>query len=291
MDTHQPARSTPLGRRLMIRRLPEGWSVAAVAAAARVTGRTVREWRDRHAALGELGLLDRSSRPHHGPTRLGEPAEAEILALRRQRLSGPVVARRLGRPVATVGVVRRRCGLGRLKALDPKATVTRYQRERPGELIHIEVKVEPQSGSTGRVDGVGHRITGDRRAQKRGRGWELLHVRVDDASRLADTEILPGERQGSAVAFLERALAWFAALGVTVERVMTDNGSAQRSASLRQARDQADLERKRTRPYRPQTIDSRAVDPVPQGTARQASRRGKAERFIQTLPEIEPLVC
>ena len=182
----------------MIQRLAEGWTIAAVAAAAAVDPKTVRKWRQRYAAEGEAGLVDRSSRPHHSPTRLSAPAEAAIEALRRQRWSGPAIARELDRPVATVGEVLRRLGLGRLSALDPKPPVIRYQREQPGELLHIDVK------KLGKIDGVGHRITGDRHGQKRGRGWEFLHVCVDDASRLAYTEILPDERQASAVAFLER---------------------------------------------------------------------------------------
>jgi transposase InsO family protein len=257
MDVHQNARTTPRGRSLMIRRLAEGWPIAAVAAAFGVDARTVRKWRDRHATAGDAGLADRSSRPHHSPSRLAGTVEAEIEALRRERLSGPAIARQLGRPVATIGVVLRRRGLGRLKALDPKPAVIRYQRDQPGELIHIDIK------KLGRIDGIGHRISGDRRGQKRGTGWEFLHVCIDDASRLAYTEILPDERKESAVAFLERALAWYATLGVTVERVMTDNGSAYRSHLFRRAIGDAGLKHKRTRPYRPQT-------------------NGKAERFIQT---------
>jgi transposase InsO family protein len=276
MDVHQNARTTPRGRRLMAQRLTDGWSMARVAAAVGVTSKTVGKWQARYAQEGEAGLVDRSSRPRPSPSRLPDAAVAEILALRRQRLSGPAIARRLGRPVATVGLVLRRHHLGRLSALDPKPAVVRYQREQPGELIHVDVK------KLGRIDGAGHRITGDRRGQKRGTGWEFLHVCIDDASRLAYTEILPDERKESAVAFLERAIAWFATLGVSVERVMTDNGSAYKSHAFCEACATAGLKHKRTRPYRPQTIDSRAVDPVPQGTARQASRRGKAERFIQT---------
>ena len=196
MDIHQHAKTTPSGRLLMVRRLADGWSAAKVPAAAGVTSKTVRKWQARHAAEGEAGLRDRSSRPHLSPTRLDEAAAAEILALRRQRLTGPVIARRLGRPVATVGLVLRRHGLGRLAALDAKPAIVRYQREQPGELIHIDIK------KLGRIDGVGHRITGDRRGRKRGRGWDFLHVCVDDASRLAYTEILPDERKESAVAFL-----------------------------------------------------------------------------------------
>ncbi len=257
MDVHQNAKNTPRGRRSMIQRLAEGWTILAVAAAFDVDPKTVRKWRARFLAEGEASLADRSSRPHRSPTRLGEAAQGEILALRRQRLSGPAIARRLGRPVATVGLVLRRRGLGRLSTLDPKPELVRYQRERPGELIHIDIK------KLGRIDGVGHRITGDRTRRARGIGWDFLHVCVDDASRLAYTEILPDERKESAVAFLERALAWFASLGVTVERVMTDNGSAYRSHAFRQAIHDAGLKHKRTRPYTPRT-------------------NGKAERFIQT---------
>jgi transposase InsO family protein len=273
MDVHQNARTTRHGRSLMIHRLADGWSVAAVAAAAGVTPKTVAKWRDRHAGEGAAGLVDRSSRPHRSPTRLDETAEAEIEALRRLRRSGPAIARQLGRPVATVGIVLRRRGLGRLKALDPKPEVIRYQREQPGELIHIDIK------KLGRIDGIGHRITGDRRGQKRGIGWDFLHVCVDDASRLAYTEILPDERKESAVAFLERAIAWFASLGVTVERVMTDNGSAYVSRAFREACEAASVKHKRTRPYTPQTNGLETAVPfLPPGDR----PRPMAERFIQT---------
>ena len=203
MDVHQNAKTTPSGRRLMARRLADGWSTTQVAAAFGVTPKTVAKWRARYAQEGEAGLADRSSRPHASPSRLGDAAVAEILALRRRRLSGPAIARQLGRPVATVGLILRRHRLARLAALDPKPTIVRYQRAQPGELIHIDIK------KLGRIDGIGHRITGDRRGQKRGIGWDFLHVCIDDASRLAYTEILPDERKESAVAFLERAIAWF----------------------------------------------------------------------------------
>jgi transposase InsO family protein len=242
---------------LIIQRLADGWSVAAVAAAAGITPKTVAKWRDRHADAGAAGLVDRSSRPHRSPTRLAAADEEEIVRLRRQRLSGPAIARQLGRPVATVGVVLRRHQLGRLSALDPKPEIIRYQRERPGELIHVDIK------KLGKIQGAGHRITGDRRGQKRGIGWDFLHVCIDDASRLAYSEILPDERKESAVAFLERAIAWFATLGVTVERVMTDNGSAYLSHAFRAACEAASVKHKRTKPYTPRT-------------------NGKAERFIQT---------
>jgi transposase-like protein len=194
MDIDDNARTTRHSRILMVQRLASGWTVTAVAQAQGVSPRTVRKWRDRHAAEGEAGLADRSSRPHRSPRRLAPPIEAEIVALRRQRLTSPAIARHRHRPVSTVGHVLRRAGLGRLAALDPKPTIRRYQRETPGELIHIDIK------KLGRIDGVGHRITGDRTGQsnKRGTGWEYVHVAVDDASRLAYTELLPTERKDSA---------------------------------------------------------------------------------------------
>jgi len=244
---------------LIVERLQEGWTVSAVADALGVDPSTVRKWRDRFATEGEAGLADRSSRPHRSPRRLGAAAQAEIARLRRERLSGPAIARQLLRPVSTVGAVLRRLGLGRLQVLDPKPPLIRYERERPGELIHIDTK------KLGRIDGIGHRITGDRRGQssKRGTGWEALHVAIDDRSRLAYTELLADERKESAIAFLDRARAWFASHGVTIERVMTDNGSAYKSRAFRSALSKAGIAHKPTRPYTPRT-------------------NGKAERFIQT---------
>jgi transposase InsO family protein len=244
---------------LMIERLQGGWPVPAVAAALGVDPKTVRKWRDRYAAEGAAGLRDRSSRPHHSPTRLDAGVAAEIERLRRQRLSGPAIARRLGRPVSTIGAVLRRRGLGRLASLEPRPPVIRYERAHPGELIHLDIK------KLGRIAGLGHRITGDRRGQsaKRGTGWEDLHVAVDDASRLAYTELLPDEKKESATAFLIRALGWLERHGVTVARVMTDNGSCYRSGLFRQTCAAAEARHIRTRPYTPRT-------------------NGKAERFIQT---------
>ena len=260
MDVHENARMTPRSRMVMMERLEAGWTVGAVASAFGIDGKTVRKWRGRYRREGATGLKDRSSRPHCSPSRLTTAAEAEIETLRRRRLSGPVIARRLGRPVSTVGRVLRRLGLGRLRALDPAVPVIRYEREKAGELIHIDSK------KLGRIDGIGHRITGDRTGQsnKRGTGWEALHVAIDDASRLAYTEILPDEKKTSATAFLERALVFFARHGVTVERVMTDNGSPYRSAIHAIACHTLGIRHLRTRPYRPQT-------------------NGKAERFIRTM--------
>ena len=263
MDIHENARTLPHSRMLIVQRLATGWSVAAVAVAAGVTAKTVRKWRDRHAAEGEPGLADRSSRPHRSPTRLGTADEDAIETLRRQRLSSPAIARRLGRPVSTIGQVLRRRSLGRLSALDPRPPAMRYEREQPGELIHIDIK------KLGRIDGIGHRITGNRagqsnrRAAGRGLGWEYLHVAIDDRSRLAFTQLLPSERKQDATAFLESSLAWFKQHGVTVQRVMTDNGSAYKSKLFTAALDRHGVAHKRTRPYTPKT-------------------NGKAERFIQS---------
>ena len=257
MDTHDNARTTRHSRMLMVQRLAGGWPVAGVAQALGVTPRTVRKWRDRYAAEGEAGLTDRSSRPHHSPTRLSREQQDAIVALRRQHLTGPLIAQRLSHPVSTVGRVLRRHRLGRLSALMPKPQVIRYQRDEPGELIHIDIK------KLGRIEGIGHRINGDRRTRRRGAGWEFVHVAVDDASRLAYTELLPDERKESAVGFTARAMEWFARHAAPVQRVMTDNGSAYRSRAFRDLLFERGIRHKRTRPYTPRT-------------------NGKAERFIQT---------
>jgi len=260
MNIHKNARLTPQGRLLMVLRIEdEGWKVADAAAAAGLSERRAYEWLKRYRAGGETALHDRRSTPARYREREPNPRDAAIERLRRQRMPGEQIARQLGLPRSTVGAVLRRLGLGRLKALDPPAPVVRYQRERPGELLHIDTK------KLGRIDGVGHRITGQHSGmvKSRGIGWEVLHVCIDDASRLAYTELLPDEKKESAIAFLDRALAWFKRLGVTVERVMTDNGSAYRSHAFRQRLAGTGLKHIRTRPYTPRT-------------------NGKAERFIQT---------
>jgi transposase InsO family protein len=258
MNMHKNARLTPQGRLLLAQRVTEqGWTVAAAAGAVGLSERQAYRWLARYRTGGPAALSDRSSAPKHCRHEVPAARVAEVERRRRQRLSGPAIARQLGMPVATVGGILRRLGLGKLAALAPRPAVVRYQRERPGELLHIDTK------KLGRIAAVGHRITGDRRERQRGAGWEAVHVCIDDASRLAYSEVLPDERKTSAVPFLERAVAWFARHGVTVERVMTDNGSAYRSHHWRHACAALALRHLRTRPYTPRT-------------------NGKAERFIQT---------
>ena len=250
MNVHKNARLTPQGRALLVRRVrEESWRVEDAAAAAGISERSAFRWLARHRVGGELALQDRSSTPARCPHRTSADTEAEIERLRRQRMSGPQIARQLALPRSTVGAVLRRLGLGKLAALESKPEIIRYQRDRPGELIHLDIK------KLGRIDGIGHRITGDRTGQsnKRGTGWEYLHVAIDDASRLAYSEILPDQRKQSAVAFTRRALAWFARFGITVERVMTDNGSAYKSFAYRDMLNELRIRHKRTPPYTPRT--------------------------------------
>lgn len=258
MNVHKNARTTPRSREVMVRRVLAGEKVGPVAAGFGVSERTVYKWLARWRTDGVAGLADRSSQPRR-QRRLASERVAAIERLRRQRMTSPTIARALAMPVSTVGLVLRRLGLQRLKALDPAAPVIRYQRQRPGELIHIDTK------KLGRIDGIGHRITGDRRGHRaRGIGWEHLHVAVDDASRLAYTEILPADTGEACAGFLARAGAWFARLGVRVERIMTDNAFAYtNSRAFGAALTALGARHLTTRPYRPRT-------------------NGKAERFIQT---------
>jgi transposase InsO family protein len=260
MDVHKNARLTPAGREIMVRRVVEGGQTPkALSAAVGVCPRTVQKWVERFRAEGVAGLQDRSSRPHR--LRRATPREtvARIESLRRQRWTGVQIARDTGVSKATVSRVLRRLGLNRLRALEPAEPIRRYQREHPGELIHIDIK------KLGRFDRVGHRITGDRTGQSnsRGVGWEYVHVCIDDASRIAFAQVMPDEKKESAVAFLKTAVAYYQSLGVTLARVMTDNGSCYKAFDFRDACRDLGLKHIRTRPYTPRT-------------------NGKAERFIQT---------
>jgi transposase InsO family protein len=259
MNIHKNARLTPSGRERLVRLAISGLAPQAVAETMGVCAKTVRKWVARFEAEGVAGLQDRSSRPHslHQPT----PARTQeaIVALRRQRLTGQQIARDLCVSPATVSRVLRRHGLSRITDLEPPEPVRRYERETPGELIPIDIK------KLGRFERTGHRITGDRTRQSSGRGigWEYLHLAVDDHSRLAYSEIRPCEKRGSCLAFLFNALRFFQSHGVTVERVLTDNGPAFKSRRYAQALRRLGIRHKRTRPYTPKT-------------------NGKVERFVQT---------
>jgi len=261
MKLHANARTCPNSRRLIVKRIEEeGWSLTAAAEAAGVSERTAAKWLARWRAEGETGLGDRSSAPRRRPTRLPAPNIEAIEALRRLRMTAAEIAECLQMALSTVSRWLRRIGLGKLSRLEPPEPPNRYERARPGELVHVDVK------KLGRIIRPGHRVTGsrlDRRDQGK-KGWEFVHVCVDDATRLAYAEVLEDERGRTAADFLRRAVAWFRSMGVTVERVMSDNGSCYRSAAHALACRELALRHVRTRPYRPRT-------------------NGKAERFIQTL--------
>lgn len=262
MDSHKNARLGYAGRVCLVERVRvDRWSAPQTAAAFHVSVRTVWKWVARFAAEGLRGLQDRSSRPQHSPRQTSARLERRILALRQQRLSGPRIADRLGLPLSTVGDVLRRHGVGRLPPLHPPPPVIRYERERPGELLHVDSK------RLGRIAPgiIGHRITGNRAVRGRAQagGWEYLHVAIDDASRVAYAALLPDETVASAVTFLTDALTFLRGLGITVEAVMTDNALCYTQRTYAALLAQHGLRHLRTRPYTPRT-------------------NGKAERFIQT---------
>ena len=260
MNTHQNARLTPAGRALLVHRiLVRGEAVPTVAQGLGVSRRTVYKWLRRWHEGGRAGLADRSSRPQHSPRRLARPLRRRIRQLRLQRWSALRIATHLALPVSTVVVTQRRLGLARLRALAPPVPVVRYERARPGELVHLDIK------KLGRIGRVGHRIHGDHARRTRGIGWEYLHVCIDDATRLAYTEVLADECGATTAGFLRRAAAWLLAQGVPrLERVMTDNGSGYVAHTFRDTVRDLGARHLRTRPYTPRT-------------------NGKAERWIQTL--------
>ncbi len=266
MRLHSNARTCPASRRLMADRvLDQGWSRKAAAAAAGTSERTVGKWLRRFGEEGDGGLVDRFSAPRRIARKTPADRVEAIGTLRRLRFTGAEIGSLLGMPLSTVHAVLKRIGLGRLSRLEPAEPIHRYQRERPGELVHIDIK------KLARIDGVGHAVTGTRRGQKKRRGArrigsEYVHVCVDDATRLAYVEVLHDERATTAIGFLRRCLAWFAARGVTVQQVMTDNGAAYRATVWAIACHTLGVRHLRTRPRRPQT-------------------NGKAERFIRTLVE------
>jgi transposase InsO family protein len=260
MDTHKNAALTPKGRELMVRAvLDNGLTKTAAARQFHVTAKTVDRWVKRFQEQGVDGLLDRSSRPLSSPDQTPAATCAAVEAMRRQRYTGKQIALEVGISPATVSRILRRLGLNKLSALEPVEPVRRYEREHPGELIHIDIK------KLGKFNRIGHRITGDRRGQtqSRGAGWEYVHVCIDDASRVAFADIKKDQRKGSAVVFLKASVAYYAGLGIKVQCVMTDNGSCYMSRAFARACKRLGLKHIRTKPFTPKT-------------------NGKAERFIQT---------
>lgn len=272
MKLHGNARTCPNSRRLLIERvIEEGWSIAAAAAAAGISERTVYRWLARFRHEGRDGLCDRSSRPIHSPAQLPALRVEAIRCLRRLRMTASEIAEVLSLALSTVSLWLKRMGLGKRSRLDPPEPPNRYERRHAGELVHVDIK------TLGRISvrGAGHRMVGHRKSQviprkhngrriEKTTGFEHVHVMIDDHTRLAYAEVLPTLRGSCAASFLQRGVAWFADRGVSVKAVMSDNGSAYTSRVYGQALAELGLRHLRTRPYRPRT-------------------NGKAERFIQTL--------
>ena len=261
MKLHANARTCPKSRQLLVDRVGAGWSVMEAAAAAGITDRSARRWLARWRDQGPAGLLDRSSVPRRIPHKTPPDRVSAICRLRQLRLTAAEIAERLCMPLSTVSAVLLREGLGKRSRLEPPEPVNRYERRHPGELVHIDIK------KLGRITGPGHRVLGrgpGRHAGKGRSGWEFVHVCVDDHSRMAYAEVLSDEKADTAIGFLRRAVAFSTAHGITVQRLMTDNGSAYRSRAHAIACAQLGLRHLTTQPYRPRT-------------------NGKAERFIQTL--------
>jgi transposase InsO family protein len=261
VQLHANAKLVPSTRLLLVRRvLEERWKVADVAAAQGVSERTVYRWLARWRA-GDHRLFDHSSAPKRVPRRTSRVVEALIEQLRRLRMTSTRIAAELQMAVSTVGAVLKRLGLNRLSRLDPPEPPNRYERRRPGELVHLDIK------KLGRFVRPGHRVTGRSApgaTAQDGHGWEFVHVAVDDYSRVAYVEILDDERKATAIGFLERMVAWFTDRGITVSEILSDNGACYRASDFATACRTLGIKHRRTRPYRPRT-------------------NGKAERFIQTM--------
>jgi transposase InsO family protein len=271
MKMHANARLSLKGRELLVGRVQDaGWSLSAAAEAAGISDRTARKWLARSRAEGRDGLLDRSSAPSVVANRTDERRIEVIAALRRLRMTAAEIAETLAMPLSTVSGILTRIGMGKLGRLGLEPA-QRYERARPGELLHIDVKKlgRIQGGAGKRVRGGTHshynRSFTDRAGKRRNTvGWEYVHVAIDDATRLAYVEVLTDEKATTAIAFLRRAVQHYQAHGITIERLITDNGSAYVSTIHAIACRALKIRHLRTRPYRPQT-------------------NGKAERFIRTL--------
>ena len=257
MDVHQNARLTPRCRELLVARVLAGRHRSVVARELGVSDKTVSKWVGRFQREGVAGLRDRSSRPRRSPGATVETLQLAVVALRRQRLTLSAIAAQLSLSRSSVARICRRAGLARLSQLEPVPHYPRYERAQPGELLHLDIK------RLGRIVKVGHRITGDPRDRVDGAGWEYVHVAIDDCSRVAYCQVLPDEEGESACAFLRAAVAYYAALGVTIREVLTDNGVCYRAKNFAATCAALGLKHRRTRPYTPRT-------------------NGKAERFIQS---------
>jgi transposase InsO family protein len=271
MKLHANAALSWSGRRLLAERvLVDGWTLSAAAEAAGVSVRCARKWVGRFQVEGEQGLCDRSSAPHTVRNRTPPERVAVIVSLRRLRMTAAEIAETLAMPLSTVSAVLKRSGLGRLGRIGLERAV-RYERSRPGELVHIDVKKlgRIEGGAGKRVAGQGNSPYNTQRTDAAGKrrntvGWEYVHIAVDDHSRLAYAEVLPDEKATTAIGFLNRAVAFYRRYGISVERLITDNGSCYRATIHAIACKALGVRHIRTRPYRPQT-------------------NGKAERFIRTL--------
>ena len=257
MNTHKHARLTFVRRLEMVHEMVAGASASRAAVTHGVTPATARKWLGRYLSGGEPALADASSRPVRSPRTIASAKALAIVELRQQYRTHAFIARALGVSRSTVGRVLARAGLSLLSDLRPVEPVVRYEHAAAGDMIHIDTK------KLGRIERPSHRVTNNRRDAVRGAGWEMLFVAIDDHARIGFTAMHSDERTPNAVRFLRDAVAYYASLGVTVRRLLTDNGSAFRSRDFKKACDELGVAHRFTRPYRPQT-------------------NGKAERFIQS---------
>ena len=260
MKLHANARTTPFSRKLLIERIESGDTVRAAAEAVGVGRSTAYKWMRRWSEEGEHGLQDRSSAPHHIPHKTADNVVRRIEQLRRKRWTGRAIALKLGLARSTVSGWLRRLGLGLLRALTPPPVVRRYEKDHPGDMLHLDVK------KLGRFRRPGHRVTGRRASNRQSKraGWDFVHVCIDDCTRLAYVEVLDDERKETAAGFLKRAVRWFRRRRIQTKEILTDNGGCYGSTPFAETCEELGIRHRFTKPYCPQT-------------------NGKAERFIQTL--------
>jgi transposase InsO family protein len=257
MDIHKNARLTFYSREQLAQRVLQGATLKAAAAAFHVSAKTAAKWVRRYQQEGRAGLQDGSSRPQRSPRACSSAQVSRVESLRRQRWTGLRISLTIGRSRSTISRILRRLHLSRIRDLEPMTPVQRYEHPAPGDLLHLDIK------KIGRFQAVGCRITGNRRGRIHRAGWEYLHVAIDDHSRIAFSQILPNQKAASAAAFLQAAVDYYARLGISISRLLTDNGPCYRSGLLRRLCQQLGIRQRFTRAYTPRT-------------------NGKAERFIQT---------